>query len=175
MAYFQQTGYQQAGYGVAATAGGYGTAPPAAAAYGVGMAAAPQRFNPYVQGFAPANPTCWALFQAVDTDRCACNASSVRRFLFYFVFPSSAAPALTQHAFECFLPCCRSGQISAKELQMALSNGGWTQFSPRTTRVLIKMFDADHSGTCAFGVRLLLRRCGRPVTVALSDPALAAS
>lgn len=40
----------------------------------------------------------------------------------------------------------RSGSISEKELQVALSNGGWTTFSPRTTRVLIRMFDADRSG-----------------------------
>lgn len=29
---------------------------------------------------------------------------------------------------------------------MALSNGGWTKFSPRTTKLLIKMFDVSHSG-----------------------------
>lgn len=65
-----------AAYGVAMTAGGYAAAPPTAASYGAGYAAAAApaatvviRFNPYVPGFTPMNPTCWSLFQAVDTDR----------------------------------------------------------------------------------------------------------
>jgi Ca2+-binding EF-hand superfamily protein len=41
----------------------------------------------------------------------------------------------------------RSGSISQRELHAALSNGGWTAFSPRTTRLLIKMFDSDHQGS----------------------------
>jgi hypothetical protein len=40
----------------------------------------------------------------------------------------------------------RSGSISQKELQLALSNGGWTPFSVKTTKMLIKMFDVDRSG-----------------------------
>lgn len=41
----------------------------------------------------------------------------------------------------------RSGYIDIKELHHALSNGGWTKFSPKTTRLLMKMFDLDRSGT----------------------------
>jgi Ca2+-binding EF-hand superfamily protein len=43
----------------------------------------------------------------------------------------------------------RSGQVSQAELQLALSNGGWTAFSPRTTKLLMRMFDTDRSGECA--------------------------
>ncbi len=40
----------------------------------------------------------------------------------------------------------RSGSVDAKELHAALSHGGWTKFSPKTTRLLMKMFDADRTG-----------------------------
>lgn len=35
----------------------------------------------------------------------------------------------------------RSGQVSINELHQALSNGGYTTFSRKTTRLLMKMFD----------------------------------
>lgn len=35
----------------------------------------------------------------------------------------------------------RSGQVSINELHQALSNGGYTAFSRKTTRLLMKMFD----------------------------------
>lgn len=41
----------------------------------------------------------------------------------------------------------RSGQVTAKELQDALSNGTWTPFNPETVRLMIGMFDRDFSGT----------------------------
>ncbi|XP_041455687.1 programmed cell death protein 6-like [Lytechinus variegatus] len=44
----------------------------------------------------------------------------------------------------------RSGHISAQELQKALSNGTWTPFNPETIRLMITMFDRDHSGTITF-------------------------
>lgn len=44
----------------------------------------------------------------------------------------------------------RSGQISAKELAEALSNGTWTPFNPETVRLMIGMFDRDNSGTINF-------------------------
>jgi Ca2+-binding EF-hand superfamily protein len=44
----------------------------------------------------------------------------------------------------------RSGQISAKELQDALSNGTWTPFNPETVRLMIGMFDRDQTGTINF-------------------------
>nr|CAB3264727.1 programmed cell death protein 6-like [Phallusia mammillata] len=44
----------------------------------------------------------------------------------------------------------RSGQITIKELQEALSNGTWKPFNPETVRLMIGMFDHDHSGTIGF-------------------------
>ena len=41
----------------------------------------------------------------------------------------------------------RSGQISATELQRALVNGNMSKFSEETCRMLISMFDNNHSGT----------------------------
>lgn len=43
----------------------------------------------------------------------------------------------------------RSGTIDARELHMALSNGGWTSFSFKTIKLLMRMFDTDFSGSCA--------------------------
>uniref|UniRef100_A0A183BHY5 Programmed cell death protein 6 n=1 Tax=Globodera pallida TaxID=36090 RepID=A0A183BHY5_GLOPA len=40
----------------------------------------------------------------------------------------------------------RSGQISAHELQRALSNGTWKPFNPETCRMMISMFDNNHDG-----------------------------
>nr|XP_002129620.1 programmed cell death protein 6-like [Ciona intestinalis] len=44
----------------------------------------------------------------------------------------------------------RSGQITTNELQQALSNGTWKPFNPETVRLMIGMFDHDHSGTIGF-------------------------
>ncbi|XP_071785528.1 programmed cell death protein 6-like [Asterias amurensis] len=44
----------------------------------------------------------------------------------------------------------RSGAISVDELQQALSNGTWTPFNPETVRLMIGMFDRDHSGNINF-------------------------
>jgi len=44
----------------------------------------------------------------------------------------------------------RSGQITAVELGQALSNGTWAPFNPETVRLMIGMFDHDHSGTIGF-------------------------
>ncbi|KFD45911.1 hypothetical protein M513_13196 [Trichuris suis] len=44
----------------------------------------------------------------------------------------------------------RSGQITATELQSALSNGSWTPFNAETVRVLISMFDNNGDGTVNF-------------------------
>lgn len=44
----------------------------------------------------------------------------------------------------------RSGAISGKELQEALSNGTWTPFNPETVRLMIGMFDKKNSGTINF-------------------------
>ena len=44
----------------------------------------------------------------------------------------------------------RSGDITADELQRALSNGTWTSFNPETVRLMIAMFDRDRTGTINF-------------------------
>lgn len=72
-----------------------------------GMVVMAQPAACYVQGFVPTNPTAYALFCAVDTNR--------------------------------------SGSVDFRELHMALSNGGYTQFSIKTTKLLIRMFDVDRS------------------------------
>jgi Ca2+-binding EF-hand superfamily protein len=41
----------------------------------------------------------------------------------------------------------RSGQIDASELQRALVNGNWSNFSEESCRMMIDMFDANRSGT----------------------------
>jgi len=41
----------------------------------------------------------------------------------------------------------RSGQIEAKELQKALVNGNWSNFSEEACRMMIEMFDKDKKGT----------------------------
>ncbi|KAI7830964.1 hypothetical protein BX661DRAFT_193524 [Kickxella alabastrina] len=43
-----------------------------------------------------------------------------------------------------------SGQLDAGELQRALVNGDWSQFSMDTVRLMIGMFDRDRSGTISF-------------------------
>lgn len=44
----------------------------------------------------------------------------------------------------------RSGNISAAELQSALSNGTWKPFNPETVRMMIGMFDRNRAGTVNF-------------------------
>ncbi|KAJ1848501.1 hypothetical protein LPJ70_000998, partial [Coemansia sp. RSA 2708] len=44
----------------------------------------------------------------------------------------------------------RSGQLDPKELQQALVNGDWSQFSMDTVRLMVGMFDRDRSGTIGF-------------------------
>jgi len=41
----------------------------------------------------------------------------------------------------------RSGQIDAKELQKALVNGNWSNFSEEACRMMIDMYDKDKTGT----------------------------
>ncbi|KAL1725560.1 hypothetical protein EV714DRAFT_239948 [Schizophyllum commune] len=44
----------------------------------------------------------------------------------------------------------RSGHISAPELQRALINGDWSPFDLDTVKMLMSIFDTDHSGTIGF-------------------------
>ncbi|TFB05671.1 Programmed cell death protein 6 [Trichoderma ghanense] len=43
-----------------------------------------------------------------------------------------------------------TGHLSEKELSAALVNGDWTAFDIQTVRMMIRMFDADRSGTIGF-------------------------
>ena len=50
----------------------------------------------------------------------------------------------------------RSGQISANELQKALSNGTWNPFNIDTVRLMIGMFDRQGTGTIGFQVNAII-------------------
>ncbi|XP_076449187.1 programmed cell death protein 6-like [Babylonia areolata] len=63
--------------------------------------------------------------------------------------PASADPNFLSNIFQ-RIDKDRSGHISAAELGQALSNGTWTPFNPETVRLMIGMFDRDHSGTINF-------------------------
>ncbi|KAL8904068.1 MAG: hypothetical protein Q9171_007177 [Xanthocarpia ochracea] len=43
-----------------------------------------------------------------------------------------------------------TGQLTEKELRAALVNGDFTSFDPHTVKMMIRMFDADKSGTIGF-------------------------
>ena len=55
-------------------------------------------------------------------------------------------------AFQLFLQVDsnRSGSIDIRELHSALSAGGYAQFSLRTSKLLMGMYDANKSGTLGF-------------------------
>lgn len=44
----------------------------------------------------------------------------------------------------------RNGRITVEELQRALVNGNWSPFNEETCRLMVGMFDRDHSGTIDF-------------------------
>ena len=43
-----------------------------------------------------------------------------------------------------------SGQLTERELGAALVNGDWSAFDPVTVQMMIRMFDAHHSGAIGF-------------------------
>ena len=43
-----------------------------------------------------------------------------------------------------------NGKLSAEELQRVLVNGNWQPFNIETVRLLLNMFDRDHSGSISF-------------------------
>jgi len=45
----------------------------------------------------------------------------------------------------------RDGQISSRELRSALINSNWSPFNEETCRLMVSMFDRDHSGTIDVG------------------------
>ncbi|XP_003742348.1 programmed cell death protein 6 [Galendromus occidentalis] len=60
-----------------------------------------------------------------------------------------APPAANQQVLNMFYAVDRdrSGQITATELREALINSNWSPFNEETCRLMISMFDRDHSGT----------------------------
>jgi Ca2+-binding EF-hand superfamily protein len=43
-----------------------------------------------------------------------------------------------------------TGQLTEEELRAALVNGDWTNFDPHTVKMMIRLFDADKSGSIDF-------------------------
>jgi len=70
----------------------------------------------------------------------------------YHGAPPPPAPVDQQFLWNVFsqVDKDRSGQITAQELGQALSNGTWAPFNPETIRLMIMMFDKDHTGTIGF-------------------------
>jgi len=62
--------------------------------------------------------------------------------------PNGANPELYQ--WFSTVDSDRSGQITVTELQSALVNGNWTKFDLDTVKMLMNIFDTDHSGTIGF-------------------------
>merc|ERR1712020_138013 len=53
----------------------------------------------------------------------------------------------------------RSGQITAQELQKALVNGNWSNFSEEACRLMIDMYDQNRTGTIDIGEFQKLFQC----------------
>jgi peflin len=73
------------------------------------------------------------------------------RNIMAFIYASGFAPT-NPHALSLFMGVDqnRSGTVDVRELHLALTNGGWTQFSPKTTRLLMRMYDANRSGQLGY-------------------------
>ncbi|KAJ2785474.1 hypothetical protein GGI15_001902, partial [Coemansia interrupta] len=133
----------QGGYG-----GGYGQAPPPGGGYGQGQA--PGSAPPGGYGQNPAGAP-QGRYGSGGYDQNPANAQR----------PGGAAPAggpqrpggvnheQLQYWFRA-VDTDGSGQLDAGELQRALVNGDWSQFSMDTVRLMIGMFDRDNSGTINF-------------------------
>lgn len=69
----------------------------------------------------------------------------------YLLFPQQQGvdPNFLRATFE-RVDRDRSGEITANELQQALSNGTWKPFNTETVRLMIGMFDRDRSGSINF-------------------------
>ncbi|KAM0743145.1 hypothetical protein ACQRIT_003322 [Beauveria bassiana] len=70
--------------------------------------------------------------------------------------PPSPAPGADSGSDPTLRPLFRAvdkagtGQLTEKELSVALVNGDWTAFDIQTVRMMIRMFDADRSGSIGF-------------------------
>jgi Ca2+-binding EF-hand superfamily protein len=67
------------------------------------------------------------------------------------IYQAGFAPQ-NPHAYQLFLAVDRdrSGSISLPELHSALTHGGYVSFSIKTTRLLMRMYDADRSGALSY-------------------------
>ncbi|ATY58730.1 Programmed cell death 6 [Cordyceps militaris] len=70
--------------------------------------------------------------------------------------PPSPAPGADSGVDPTLLPLFRAvdkagtGHLTEKELSAALVNGDWTAFDIQTVRMMIRMFDADRSGSIGY-------------------------
>ncbi|KAJ7090274.1 hypothetical protein B0H15DRAFT_256597 [Mycena belliarum] len=64
--------------------------------------------------------------------------------------PQAPAGDPTLYNFFAAVDQDRSGSITVTELQAALVNGNWTRFDLDTVKMLMGIFDTDHSGTIDF-------------------------
>ncbi|KAL8907168.1 MAG: hypothetical protein Q9207_001590 [Kuettlingeria erythrocarpa] len=70
--------------------------------------------------------------------------------------PQTPAPQIQNSQDASLFPLFKAvdktgtGQLTEKELRAALVNGDYTSFDPHTVKMMIRMFDADKSGTIGF-------------------------
>ncbi|XP_002737487.1 programmed cell death protein 6-like [Saccoglossus kowalevskii] len=62
--------------------------------------------------------------------------------------PPGCPPGIDPSVWQwfCAVDADRSGKITALELQQALTNNDWSHFNAETCRLMVGMFDRDHSG-----------------------------
>lgn len=67
----------------------------------------------------------------------------------YGGYPGAAPPSMDPNIVSWFhaVDQDNSGQINAQELSQALQNGSWSRFSDESCRMMINLFDNDHTGT----------------------------
>ena len=67
------------------------------------------------------------------------------------IYAAGFAPA-NPHAYSLFMAVDRdrSGSVSLPELHHALTHGGYVSFSIKTARLLLRMYDADRSGSLSY-------------------------
>merc|ERR1711963_805544 len=120
--------------------GQYGSAPPPNQAYG---GAPPQNHGyggapPPSQGYGGAPPPSQGYGGAPPPNQGYGGAPPPNQF--------GGVDAKVQQWFNA-VDQDRSGQIDFKELQRALVNGNWSNFSEEACRMMIEMYDRDGSGT----------------------------
>jgi Ca2+-binding EF-hand superfamily protein len=149
----QQQGYgqpQQQGYGQPQQ--GYGQPPPPQQ-QGYGQQPPPQQQGygqPQQQGYGqpPPPPQQQGYGQPQQQQGYGQQPPPQQGYMGRFEAPPAAQNDPCRQWFDA-VDTDRSGNIDAKELQNALSSGGFT-FNGSTADKIIKMFDSDHSGVLSF-------------------------